>query len=351
MNPNDSNLTPDTFSRREALKGLGTAAVAAAVAPAVVTRASSKDDRKMVLGNGNHTYELVKDWGKCPAGIQFGYTHGVCEDSQGRIYIHNQSKDAMVVFDADGKFIKSWGEAFKDGAHGLQLSKEGNEEFLYLADYARHIVVKTTLDGEEIWTLRYPKEAEIYENEEQYKPTNVAIAPNGDFYVGDGYGLNWIHQYNAKAEYIRSFGGPGTEAGKLKCPHGLRVDTRGEEPTLVVADRANVRLQYFTLDGKHLSFVTHELRHPCHFDEREGDLLIPDLHGRVTIFDKNNNLITHIGDNPGVEKREGYPNLPHEQRILGQFISPHSAIWDHEGNIYVVEWVSDGRITKLRRVS
>ena len=33
------------------------------------------------------------------------------------------------------------------------------------------------------------------------------------------------------------------------------------------------------------------------------------------------------------------------------FISPHSACWDKDGNIYVVEWVNDGRITKLRHIS
>jgi hypothetical protein len=231
------------------------------------------------------------------------------------------------------------------------LSQEGKEEFLYLADIKRHIVVKTTLDGEVVWTLEYPKDSGVYESADKFTPTNVAIAPSGDFYVADGYGQSYIHQYNAKAEYIRTWGGPGSELGKLKCPHGIAVDLRDGDPKVLVADRANVRLQYFSLDGKYLSVVTDELRHPCHFDQRKGDLLVPDLHGRVTVFDKSNHLITHLGDNPGVQNVKGYPNLPHEQRVPGQFISPHSACWDHDGNIYVVEWVSDGRVTKLRRVS
>jgi len=303
-----------------------------------------------VLGSGAHTYELVEGWGQLPAGKAYGYTHGLAEDSQGRIYVHNQSPDAVVVFDPDGKFITSWGEDFAAGAHGMQLRKEGNTEFLYLADIARHIVVKTTLDGDVVWTLEYPKESGVYDDPKKYTPTNVAFAPNGDFYIADGYGESYIHQYNSKAEYIRTWGGKGAEAGKMSCPHGLWVDTRGTQPLLVVADRANVRLQYFTLDGKHVSFVTEELRHPCHFSQRGDDMLIPDLFGRVTIFDKANKLIAHLGDTPGVEKTEGYPNLPKEQRVPGKFISPHSAIWDHLGNIYVVEWISDGRVTKLRRV-
>ena len=307
---------------------------------------------EIVLGTGKHTYSWELDWAKLPEGVTFGYTHGVCEDSQGRIYIHSTSKDAIIRFDAEGNYIDSWGEAFAGGAHGLQYSREKDGEFLYLADTARKIVVKTTLDGEELWTLECPfEESGVYQSAEEFVPTNVAVAPNGDFYVADGYGRSYIHQYNKNAEYIRTFGGPGSEPGQCNCPHGLWVDTRGEAPELVVADRANVRLQYFSLDGKHLRFEAHDLLHPCDFDQRDGDLLIPDLFGRVTIFDAKNALITHLGENEGVQTTEGYPNLPHDKRIPGKFISPHSARWDSQGNLYVVEWIHDGRVTKLNRVS
>src|SRR5205085_989592 len=133
------------------------------------------------------------------------------------------------------------------------------------------------------WSMGYPKEAKVYDADpKRFVPTNIAIAPNGDFYVADGYGLSFVHQYNSKAEYIRTWGGAGKEPGQMSCPHGICIDTRGgKDPVICVADRANVRLQYFTLDGKHIGFVTDELRHPCHFDQRGTELLIPDLHGRV----------------------------------------------------------------------
>ena len=339
------------MTRRSAIKQISAGALSVTASNLFIKGAKGADMKSIILGSGDHQYEWVEGWGQLPAGVQYGYTHGVCVDSQGRIFIHNQSKDAMIVFDPDGKFIKSWGPEFAGGAHGLQLSKEGNEEFLYLADIARRKVVKTTLDGEVVWTLEYPKESGVYPNPEKFVPTNVAIAPNGDFYVADGYGSSYIHQYNSKAEYIRTWGGDGTELGKLKCPHGIAVDTRDGDPKVLVADRANVRLQWFSLDGKFLSVVNQELRHPCHFDQRDGELLIPDLHGRVTIFDKNNQLVVHLGDNEGVNKTPGYPNLTHEQRQSGKFISPHSACWDHEGNIYVVEWINDGRVSKLRKIA
>lgn len=343
--PKNYSRARSGLSRRGFLKKVGAGAGAAAVAPKLLL-----GSKAVTTGTGEHTYEFVSGWGKLPATISYGYTHGVVVDSQHRVLIHNQSKDAVVIFDRDGKFVKSWGADFEKGAHGMLLNKEGATEFLYLADYARHIVVKTTLDGEVVWTLGYPKEASIYLSEEQYKPTNVAVAPNGDFYVADGYGLSWVHQYSAKAEYIRSWGGKGKEAGKLDCPHGIWVDTRGASPVVVVADRGNARLQLFSLDGRHVGFVTDELRRPCHFDQYRGELYIPDLHGRVTIFDRDNRLITHLGDNLDVWKVEKWPNIAREKREIGKFISPHAACVDPEGNIYVVEWISDGRVTKLRKV-
>lgn len=305
----------------------------------------------MIVGHGPHTYEVVEAWGKLPEGVKYGFTHGVAVDSQRHVIVHNMSKDSVIVFDEEGRFVKSWGPEFENGAHGLQLRKEGTSEYLYLADCVRHLVAKATLDGEIVWTLGVPWESGVYQSEQEYKPTNVAFAPNGDFYIADGYGLSYVHQYNITAQYIRTWGGKGNEAGKLDTPHGIWVDTRSEEALVVVADRSNARLQLFTLGGNHLGFVTDELRRPCHFDQRGKELLIPDLWGRVTIFDKNNNLVIHLGDNPGVWEEDGWPNLPRESWQAGKFISPHSACWDADGNIYVVEWIGEGRVTKLRRVS
>src|SRR5258708_23424211 len=212
-------------------------------APLILGAANKSGSKKPILGEGEHTYEVTHDWGELPAGIQYGNTHGVCEDSRGQIYIHHtvfatsEKPDSMVVFDHKGKFVKSWGKEFKGGAHGLHIHKEGKNDYLYLCDTKRGLMVKTTLNGEEVFTLTYPKEAEPYSTPIKYSPTNLAIAPNGDIYVGDGYGSSYINQYSSQGKYIRTFGGPGSEAGQLKCPHGIIVDTRGHEPILVVADR------------------------------------------------------------------------------------------------------------------
>lgn len=338
-------------SRRAFLKQGAAGAIAAAAGPGLLLRRKASADERGVLGHGEHTYEWVDNWAKMPEGRRFGYTHAVIEDAEGRIFVHNQSGHAVAIFDPEGAFMGSWGGEYASGAHGMQYSREDAGEFLYLAPTGQHKVVKTTLDGEVVFTLECPMESGAYENERQFVPTNVAIAPNGDFYVADGYGRSRIHQYRASGEWVRSWGGPGVEPGEMNCPHGLWVDTRGETPELVVADRGNVRLQYFSLDGEPLRMVTEGLLHPCHFDQRGDELLVPDLFGRITILDKDNAVVTHLGENPGVQTRHGYPNLPHEERLPGKFISPHDAMWDRAGNIFVAEWVEDGRVTKLRKVS
>ena len=312
-----------------------------------------------VQGSGEHTYEIIHDWGELPSRIRYGNCHGVCVDEAGYIYVHHtvhetsESRDTMVVFDADGKFVKSWGPEFAGGAHGLHINKEGSEEFFYFCDIERGIVVKTTLDGEEIFTLGYPEVSEVYAKPNEngaripWKPTNLAVASNGDIYVGDGYGSSYVVQYNREGEYIRTFGGPGDSPGQLQVPHGIMIDDRDGEERVLVADRGNNRLQYFTLGGEQVKFAG-GVNLPCHFDKRGGDLLIPDLAARVTLMDKDNNVIAHYGEGPDDYRERRRKSR--ENFMPGKFVCPHGACFDHDGNIFVVEWVEIGRVTKMRKV-
>ncbi|GMU38685.1 MAG: hypothetical protein AMXMBFR22_28760 [Phycisphaerae bacterium] len=348
----------ERIGRRGFLSGVGAIATgamaprlfAAGRVPAVRTQDKS-GSATLRLGAEPHVYEARHDWLTPPAGLKWGDTHGVCQDSQGRIYIghtvHPDSEraDAIAVFDPEGKFITSWGAAFRGGAHGLDVRREGADEFLYHCDIHRRLVVKTSLDGEVLWEKGFPKESGKYEKAEQYCPTNVAFAPNGDFYVGDGYGSAYIHQYTLKGEYVRTIGEPGAGPGQLNCPHGLWVDERGGGARLVVADRGNRRLQTFSLDGKHLGFVTEGMRMPCHFKIRGELMLIPDLESVVTLVDRENKVVAHLGDGHPSQLR----GAAREQFLPGKFIHPHSATFLATGDILVVEWVPIGRVTLLKR--
>jgi hypothetical protein len=347
--------------RRDFLKqsaAAGATVLVAGSAPGILNAANQSDSRNPIIGEGEFRYECIHNWGELPDHLHWETTHGVTVDQAGLVYIKHQGLnktplDTILVFDPQGKFVRSFGKEYYPGGHGIDIRKEGGEEFLYLSDIAHGQVAKTTLKGEVVWKKGVPQEPGVYTKGKRYSPTNVAFAPDGGFYIGDGYGSHYIHQYDKDAKWVRTWGGEGTEPGKMRTPHGLWLDDRpGRTPSLVVADRANARLQYFTLDGKHLGFVQ-GLLFPAHFDIRGEVLMVPDLFGRVSLFDKENKPILHLGDdNVRVQADKKFKIRSDPKLWLpGKFVHPHDACFDKDGNIFVVEWVQTGRVTFLRRVS
>jgi hypothetical protein len=350
------------MQRRTFLQGAAAmtgAALTAGSGPILLGVENKSGSKNAVIGQGDYRYECNHAWGELPSSIKWLTTHGVCVDADGLTYIKHQGygkdvMDTIVVFDPKGKFVRSFGKEYFNGGHGIDVRKEGKEEFLYLSDIHNRQVVKTTLKGEALWKLTYPKEANVYKDATGYRPTNVAFAPDGGFYIGDGYGSHYIHQYDKDVRWVRTWGGAGKEPGKMQTPHGLWLDDRpGRTPSLVVADRANARLQYFTLDGKHIGFVN-DLLFPAHFDIRGEVLMVPDLHARVSLFDKDNKPIVHLGDDVEWRKKAlaGFKmrGQPSEWQN-GKFIHLHDACFDRDGNIFVVEWVATGRVSLLKHVS
>jgi hypothetical protein len=409
----------NNFTRREFLTTTAVAAAAVATTGPTILGAEDKSGSKLpILGSGEHTYEAIHDWGMAtlPANIKYGNTHSVVEDSHGNIYIHHtvhatsQSPDAVVVFDSKGKFVRSFGAMFRNGAHGMHLQKEGKDEYLYFCDEKHGIVTKRTLKGEEVWTMGYPQESAIYEKGPgkpglNYRPTNIAIEPTtGDFWVVDGYGSYYAFHYDKNAKLKNTFGGrptpppqargqaqaaaapaptganadqapstgaagapaaPAPEGGgrrgrgpqapapieQMNNPHGIWLDTRdAAKPVLLVADRGNRRIVRYTLDDKPVDVVEGTLA-PCHFHTYKDVMVVPDLQCRVTLLDKNDKVITHLGDGAYAGKQNQL-RVSQDRSVFepGKFITPHGAWFDHAGNIFVAEWVEIGRVTKLRKV-
>ncbi len=227
-------------TRRQFLGALGTGLAASVAGPTLLHATDKAGAKRPVVGSGEFTYEVHHDWGELPAGLKYGNTHGVAEDAQGRIYVHHtvhassDRHDTMVVFDAKGRFVRSWGKEFEGGAHGLHIGREGKQEFLILCDTKRGTVTKVSPTGEQVWQLGYPKESAQYPvNADgtpgvKYSPTNIALAPNGDVYVGDGYGSSYINQYRRVGQvraHVRRQGQGGGATGLPARAH--RRYTRG----------------------------------------------------------------------------------------------------------------------------
>ncbi len=356
------------MNRREFI---ATAAVAG-TGPILLGMSKKADEKNPVIGVEGHKYECVHNWGELPAGYAWQTTHNVALDSAGLVYVTHQGvgkqMDTVIVFDPKGKFVRSFGKDWHGGGHGIEIRKEGGEEFIYLCNTwtPNSKLVKTNLKGEFVWAKGRPECAEYDVRTDPkdkrrviwpaYNPTNICWLPDGGFNVGDGYGSNYMLNYDKDANLVKVFGGGGAQLGRLATPHGQWVDARDPaKPVLVVCDRANGRLQWFTLDGTALAATEKEkvVLFPAHAKVRGDVLMVPDLHARVSLFDKANKPIVHLGDDEEWRKKvlDGFKirSQPKEW-VAGKFVHPHDAAFDKDGNIFVVEWVSTGRVTLLKKV-
>ncbi len=349
-------------TRRAMLKTSAATAIASVAAPMFLSASDKAGAKAPRVGTGDHVYECVHDWGKdaLPSGHNYGgASHGVAVDQQGLIYItHQGGPDSIFVFDADGKFVKSMGKDHqvknRGKGHGIDIRKEGSKEYIYLAPSDSSLYfTKMTLDGEVVWNRgrdQLHKDSGLLGPKAGYRPTNTSFRPDGGYYLGDGYGSNYLFEYDKNDKFIRALGGKGKEAGKFATPHGQWMDDRDGVAKLVVADRANKRLQWFDLDGKHLKTLDGFL-FPADIDTQGDLMLVPDLHARITILDKKNNVLAHLGDDPEWREKvlgKGFAmRKSPAQWQAGKFIHPHDACFDMNNDIFCVEWVVGGRVTKL----
>ena len=363
-------------SRREFLRVAASTVAASTVAASTVAASTvaapllaldkKTDSKRVVIGDGEHRYECHHGWGTLPDGHEYGgASHGVAIDAAGHVYVtHHGRPGSIFVFDPDGKFVRSMGERFMEGkkkhgvGHGIDIRKDGGEEFLYLSpDNDSFGFAKMSLGGELVWQkdrAAIAKDSGLYgAPKARFRATNLNFAPDGGYFLGDGYGSGYIHRYDKDDKYVSSFGGAGQDDGKFRTPHGQWLDERDGTPKVVVCDRANKRLQFFDLEGKFLSKLDGFL-FPADIDIRGELMLVPDLHCRITILDKKNRPLVQLGDDAEWRakaldgfKMRGQP----ASWKPGRFIHPHDACFDKDGNIFVAEWVRTGRVTKLRKVS
>lgn len=311
----------------------------------------------MQIGTGEHTYEWIGEWARIPdteTGRSNGRTHAVVVAADGRILVFHQANPALLIFAPDGTLLGTWGDRFL-GAHGMTLVEEGGTEYLWLTDQYSGEVAKTTLDGRTVQTIQRP-ELPAY-REGKYSPTWVAVfeerfGGNGDVWVADGYGQSYVHRYDGAGRYLGSLDGTEGSAGPFKCPHGIWVDTRKAELELYITDRTNRRIQVYDLDGQYKRVVRSDgAMSPCGFITHGAHMYIPEApyRARLTVLDEQDRVVCALGENDAVCGAEGFPN---DRSLLqrGKFHTPHGVAADSSGNLYVVEWIIGGRITKLAKV-
>ena len=335
----------------------------------------------MRIGTGEHTYHWNDDWATLPnpESAKAGWSHhGIVVTEAGKIITLHQGDLKMMEMDPDGTVQRSWDLGLNE-AHGITLVKDGDTEYLWIADNGRkrgpHTdydypdstskvtgqVVKTTLTGETVMSLDTPP-LPVY-GEVDYMPTWVAVneernGGNGDVWVADGYGANHVHRYDRDGNYVSSINGEEGTVGAYNCPHAIFVDTRKQEHELYVADRGNGRVQVYDLEGGFKrGFGSDFLTSPSGFATHGDLMVVAELRARLTILDIDDGPVAYLGDNEQVCDVPGWPNNLDddgntvETSLLepGKFNSPHGMTVDAEGNIYVAEWLIGGRMVRLTK--
>lgn len=302
-----------------------------------------------IIGHSHFQYQVDLNWGDLDSNLYpVNDCHEMVIDSSNRLYmLSNNTSNNVLVYDLNGALLDSWGNTYP-GAHGLSISNEDGVEYLFITDHERHQVIKTNLAGKEVMILNYPVETGCYSKPSDYLPTETAVASNGDIYVTDGYGLQYVIQYNKPGEYIRHWGGNGDNDEQFNCVHGIAIDNRDDkEPTLMITSRNHNAFKRFTMEGEFLekielpgSFVCRPVikgKYLYAAVYRSGDNMNLNS-GYITILDEHNKVISTPG---GGEPIYIDGQLQTQRQVENIFMHPHDVSVDDDGNIYVCQWKSN----------
>lgn len=303
---------------------------------------------EIILGHNQKRYRINTRWSQADVSrYPVNDCHEMVQDQQGRLLLlTNETKNNVLIYDKNGKILDAWGTEYP-GAHGLTLGNENGTDVLFICDNKRHQVIKTTIDGRVLLVLDYPRETGKYAKAEEYVPTETAIAPNGDIYVADGYGLDYIIQYDHQGRYIRHFGGRGDGPEHLLNAHGVCVDMRDKaNPCLIVCSRQQNAFKCYDLAGKYLQTIdlpgTWVCRPVIHGDYLYAAVLQTNRRqwvqsGFVTILDRQNKVVSNLaGSSPTYT--DGRPDEMYQ--TIRAFAYPHDVCVDDEENLYVAQWNS-----------
>ena len=312
----------------------------------------------LIIGHGDFKYKIDPQWGVLNAlKTPVKDCHEMVQTKNGDLYLlTNHTQNNILVYTLDGKLKKSWGTQFP-GAHGLTLFDENGTEVLWITDYERNQIFKTSLDGEILMTINAPQDIENYKDKKNFKPTETAIAPDGSIYVADGYGAQWITHFDSKGRLVNFFGGYGTGKDQFQNAHGICLDQRfGKTPTLLITAREQQAVKRFSLDGAHLNTISlpgANICRPvihndnCYFSVLKSSGVSNEDSGFVLIMNKNDQVVSC----PGATFTDTPKGNKHYHQSLRVFKHPHDVCIDKDENVYVPQWNSGNTYPiKLERI-
>jgi sugar lactone lactonase YvrE len=199
---------------------------------------------------GQTAYKVDPAWAQLPAGTTWnGNTTWITADGKGNVMVLVRTAPYFRVFTRDGRFVRAFGDdGLFQSAHSVTIDGQG---FLWVTDSAAHVVHKFSPDGRVLMTLGKKGVAGDNTSRELFnQPNHVALAPNGDIYVSDGYVNARVVHFSGTGQFVRIIGGvKGSAPGQLQLPHGVALDSRGR---ILVNDSDNKRVSVFDRDGTYV---------------------------------------------------------------------------------------------------
>lgn len=301
---------------------------------------------------GRSDYQVVHGWPVLPDGFILGPAAGVAVDSKGHVWVFQRgdriwqeplstdpiSYPTVVQFDGkNGKLLQMWGAGVFAMPHGLSIDDQDN---IWLTDVSLHQVFKFSPEGKQLLVVG---EHGVAGDDGSHfnRPTDVAVLPDGSFYVSDGYRNTRVVRFSCDGEYELQWGTPGSGPGEFNTLHGIAVDRSGD---VYVADRENDRVQVFDEKGRFLrQWQSEAMGRPY------GLSILPD--GRAAVVDGGEQQSTPPGRSAVAVVRangdvaERFGRFGNQD---GQFRMGHDIATDAEGNLYVVD-ITGQRVQKFVR--
>lgn len=285
------------------------------------------------VGSGDYRYEMVPSWPDMPRYWSLGMASDAAVNSRDEVHVFSRGLHPLTIWTTDGDFISSWGEGtFSANPHGIYIAPNDN---VWLVDRDYHIATEHTPDGALLRTLGDKlAPSPSYIGEPFNMPSGLAIAPNGNMFVSDGYGGHRVHKFSPDGELLLSWGSQGDGPGEFALLHNIWVDPRGR---VLICDRENHRIQFFDGEGVFLEEWT-DLQSPGDIWIRDNIVYVVEQGpgNGVSIWTLDGDLITRWRGNAG-------PGL-------GTLAAAHGICVDSEGSIYVTEIGDAQRVRKFQRI-
>jgi peptidylamidoglycolate lyase len=301
---------------------------------------------------GAQEYRVVHGWPVLPEGEVLGSVAGVGVDSRGEVFVFHRAgrtwpksdvldltpipRPTVDIFDGhSGILLRRWGADLFAMPHGLTIDDHDN---VWLTDVALQQVYKFSPDGRLLLTLG---ERGVAGADARHfnRPTAVAVADDGSFYVSDGYKNTRVMKFSVDGKFLFQWGTKGAGPGQLDLPHWVALDASGN---VYVADRENQRIQVFDSAGHYMSqWAGKQLGRPYAIAiDKRGTAYIADGGDQPDgPPDRSAWVLAHLDGTPLVRVGR-FGNYD------GQFEMAHSIAVDGKGAVYVGD-ITGARVQKF----